>query len=186
EPHAASPEHGNNSTAAGIYFTDPHQSQPSFGRLRNIPTLRGTEVGRLYGRPLYDAMLWGNLLQQPWAVYRDTFLEVGGFAEDVRYCEDWDLYLRITRRFPVALSDRVISYHHVKGENLHLRQGQEEMHTRVLQRRLQEADLLALRERWTLRRRLANYYKTAGDRSRPGDLGRAWRHYLRSLATWPF
>jgi hypothetical protein len=113
-------------------------------------------------------------------------LAVSGFAEDVRYCEDWDLYLRITRRFPIVLSDQVISYHHVEGENLHLAAGQDEMHVKVLQRQLSEVSWMTPIARWILRRRLGQYFKNAGDRARPQSLSAAWRHYLRSLWNWPF
>jgi glycosyltransferase involved in cell wall biosynthesis len=186
EARAAHADHVYNNTADGVYFPDHHRSQAGFARLARVPALRATATGRVYGEAMYRALLWGNLLQQPWAVYRDTFLGLGGFAEDVRYCEDWDLYLRVTRRHPVVLSDAVISYHHVEGENLHLRPGQEEMHMRVLSRRLGEAGRLALGERWVIRRRLAQYHKTAGDQVRGGSLSAAWRHYLRSLWHWPF
>jgi glycosyltransferase involved in cell wall biosynthesis len=186
EARAAFADHVYNNTAAGVYFPDHHQSQPAFARLRRIRPLWATATARVYGREMYYALLWGNLLQQPWAVYRENFLAVAGFAEDVRYCEDWELYTRLARRVPVALGDRVISYHHVEGENLHLREGQERMHVKALNRLLADAGWLRPRARWVIRRRLGAYHKTAGDHARCRSLAEAWRHYLRSLLCWPF
>ena len=186
EAHAAHADHVYNNTTTGTCYPDHHYAQPAFARLHRIRPLRTTTTARVYGQALNRALLWGNLLQQPWAVYRDTFLSVGGFAEDVRYCEDWDIYLRITRRYPVALSDRVISIHHIEGENLHLAQGQEQMHVKVLQRQLREVSWLAPGARWVIRKRLGQYFKTSGDRVRSQSLADAWRYYLRSLWSWPF
>jgi hypothetical protein len=175
-----------NNTATGVYFPDHHQSQPAFARLRRVRPLRTCATARVYGQDIYYAPLRGNLLQQPWAVYPESFLAVGGFAEDVRYCEDWERYTRLTRRFPVALSDRVILYHHVEGENLHLHAGQERMHVKALYRLLADAGWLRPRARWVIRRRLGVYHKTAGDHARARSLGEEGRLYLRSLWSWPF
>src|SRR5205823_11195006 len=134
--------------------------QPAFARLRQIPARRTLPQGRLYGgRAVYYALLHGNLLQQPWAIDRQTFLQLGGFAPEVRYCEDWDLYLRVAYSVPLALSDRVISRHLVDGANLHLASGQAEMHRRVLLRQLGRRRCWELRALWVLRRRLGMAYK---------------------------
>jgi glycosyltransferase involved in cell wall biosynthesis len=186
ETRAAYADHVYNNTATGVYFPDHHSAQVAFARLHSIPVLRRSPAGRVYGKALHHAMLWGNLLQQPWAIYRDTFRALGGFAPDVRFCEDWDLYLRVTSTVPIVLSDEIISYHHIEGENLHLRAGQEEMHMRVLHRQLARADWHSFRARWVIRKRLANYHKTAGDLVCQSSLLEAWCHYLRSLRWWPF
>jgi glycosyltransferase involved in cell wall biosynthesis len=186
EARAAYADHVYNNAVDDIYYPDHHSSQPAFARLRRVRSQRVSPLGRVYGSELHHALLWGNLLQQPWAVYRDSFHSVGGFAEDVRYCEDWDLYLRVTRLFPIVLSDRVISIHHVDGENLHLRGGQEEMHMRVLRRYLRATGWLALRARCVARRRLAMYYITTGDKVSSHSLGEAWRQYFWSVGSWPF
>jgi glycosyltransferase involved in cell wall biosynthesis len=186
EARAAYADHVYNNTVTGVCFPDHHHAQPAFARLHRIRPLRVTASARVYGSAMYRALLWGNLLQQPWAVYRDCFLSLGGFAENVRYCEDWDLYMRVARRFPVVLTDRVISIHHVEGQNLHLAEGQEQMHVKVLQRQLHEVGWRNSHVQWVLRKRLAMYYKTAGDKARPRSLNEAWRHYLRSFRSWPF
>jgi glycosyltransferase involved in cell wall biosynthesis len=186
EAHAAHADHVYSNAVDGIHYPDHHSSQPAFARLRRVRPQRVSISGRVYGSELHHALLWGNLLQQPWAVYRDTFMSMGEFAEDVRYCEDWDIYLRLTRLFPIVLSDSVISIHHVDGENLHLHAGQEEMHMRVLRRYIRATGWFALRTRWVANRRLALYYKTAGDKVSRHNLVEAWRQYLRSIASWQF
>ena len=183
EARAVYADHTYRNTVNGVFHPNHHEAQPAFHRLRAVPVMRAAGDARLYGRPLHQALLAGNLLQQPWAIAKDVFLALGGFAPDIRYCEDWDLYLRVTAAVPVALSDRVISEHLVEGENLHLAPGQEQMHVRVIERQL--------KGRWTdprglllLRRRLAAYYKKWGDVAGTLSEGRRW--YARAFAAWPF
>jgi glycosyltransferase involved in cell wall biosynthesis len=186
EARAAFADHTYINIASGVSYANHHSAQPAFARLRRVESRRASGAARLYDRPVYRALLHGNLLQQPWVIYRDTFNALGGFSTDVRYCEDWDIYLRLTARVPVALSDAVISNHYVEGGNLHLAPGQAEMQMLVLRKQLalrKASDLDAL---ITLRSRLAMYYKTAGDTVRRTDRRRALWCYARSFALWPF
>ncbi len=128
---------------SGVCIPNHHEAMTAFHRLRAVPVLRRVGPARLYGRPLHAALLRGNLLQQPWMVRREAFFAVGGRRTRIRYCEDWDLYLRVTRRYPVALSDEVIARHIIEGTNLHLTKGQESMHMRVLRRELHVAASLS-------------------------------------------
>jgi glycosyltransferase involved in cell wall biosynthesis len=186
EARAVHADHTYVNLVTGVRYPDHHTAQPAFHRMRRIPVLRRTPFGRLYGRPLYYALLRGNLLQQPWAIDRDFFQRLGGFAVDIRYCEDWELYLRVTRAAPVAVSDRVISHHYVEGGNLHLCPDQAVMHQRVIRRRLRDEGFRNPRATGILHRRLAGYLKMDGDRARFTDLPRAWRCYVRSFLHWPF
>lgn len=183
---AAFADHTYKNCVSGQYWPNHHFTQPPFSRLRGVPAIARADGSGFYGRRLYQALLRGNLLQQPWAVYREEFLSVGGFATDVRYCEDWDIYLRVTAAVSVAVSDAVISNHFVEGNNLHLAPGQEEMQMKVLRRQIAATKAGDLTVLIILRCRLAMYYKSAGDLARPGDLRQAWLCYFRSFALWPF
>lgn len=186
EARAAYADHELKNVVDGEYFPNHHSAQPPFHRLRAVPVIRTDGEDRLYGSALYQALLSGNLLQQPWAVYRSTFLEAGGFDPQIRYCEDWELYMRVTSRWPVALTDRVISIHYIEGGNLHRVAGQNIQHMKALRKHIRLNGLRRLGHTRVLCRRLANYYKTEGDRrqalGRPG----AWWAYLQSFGTWPF
>jgi glycosyltransferase involved in cell wall biosynthesis len=170
----------------GVRYENHHSARREFGRLGAVATEERRGPQRLFGRSMYYALLRGNLLQQPWCVDRRTFLDVGGFAEDVRWCEDWDLYLRLADRVPVVLGDEVISIHHIEGSNLHLTPNQDVMYVRVLERQLAVQRWSDWRARAITRRRLAQFAKSAGDRARPAGVTQAWRHYARSLMLWPF
>jgi len=186
EVKAAYTDHVYINHVSGSTFPDHHESQPAFHRLKVIPSRDVGDSGRVYHREMYDALLKGNLLQQPWAIYKDVFLSLGGFDEQIKYCEDWDLYLRVTRKYPVVLSDKIISKHIIEGENLHLDTRQSIMHQRVVEKRLREEPWYHLRNVWLLKRRLAMYYKLHGDQVRKQSLKQAWQHYIRSFCHWPF
>ena len=183
---AAFADHTFRENATQRYFEDHHTQVPFFHRLRRVPTVVSEGPDRVYGRPLHDALLRGNVLQQPWAIYRRTFNELGGFDAAIKYCEDWDMYLRVTERVKVAVSDRIVSNHYVEDANLHRAQGQEVQHMKVLRKHLQRNGWTHPRAQMVLRKRLAGYYKAAGDRSRAEQLPKAWDEYLASLKCWPF
>lgn len=186
EARAAFADHAYVNLVTKDQFGDHHTQQAAFLRMRDIPVERRVEPSRLYGRAMYYALLRGNLLQQPWAIERATFLRLGGFASEIRYCEDWDLYLRVAHAVPLAVTDRVISTHYVEGSNLHLTAGQEEMHQKVIRRQLKFRRWNDPRATLILRRRLAMYLKCAGDSARATLPRTAWACYVRSLALWPF
>jgi glycosyltransferase involved in cell wall biosynthesis len=178
-------DHSYHNLVSGESYPDHHTAQPAFHRLRQVHALGEREGVRLYGRALFYALLRGNLLQQPWLARREAFLAAGGYAEDVRYCEDWDLYVRLVRRHRVALSDRVISRHIIEGENLHLSPVQSGMHVRVIERLRADAWRSGdLRAALILTRRLALYFKAWGDTA--AEVREARRWYRRSALAWPF
>jgi glycosyltransferase involved in cell wall biosynthesis len=190
-PEAASGhcDHQLHYTASGQHYENHHFTFPSFERLRTIGADRRTSAGRLLRKRVYESLLRGNILQQPWIVRRKEFLALGGFAIDIRYCEDWDLYLRIAQKYRVAVSDAVISVHQVEGENLHLtcQWKQSEMYERTLLRRYQERNPLSVEQNYLIRKKMGAIEKMRGDQSRRDGLFRqAWEKYVRSFLWWPF
>src|SRR5215813_2817389 len=121
-------------------------------------------------------------------VWRDKYLEIGGYEPELGSADDWDLYLRITRRYSIALSDDVVAHHFVERGRQHLTKspGQDHAQIRAIRRQLQFVQWYDCRSRVRLRRRLAAYYKRFGDEARGRSLRIAWSNYLRSLVLWPF
>ncbi len=189
EAAAAFADHTFRDHTTGTYVANHHQAVPAFGRLAAAAPIRSSALGRLYDRTLYYPMLHGGLLQQPWLVRRAVFLELGGFDTAFRSNEDWDLFLRLVHDHRVCLTDIVISDHIVEAGRTHVSRSASLDHTSrdiiVKHVRLARgaADAKALR---ILLPRLANHYKTEGDRMAPSERYRAWRAYLRAAKTWPF
>jgi GT2 family glycosyltransferase len=133
-------------------------------------------------------MLRGNLLQQPWIVRASTFQKLGGFDESIRYCEDWDMYLRITRNYKIAMSDEVISIHRIEGQNLHLEDwvNQYDMYEKTIVKQHNASGPLSFSEKMTIRRKMAEIQKRRGDRFYAlSEFGSAWNHYLSSASWMP-
>lgn len=68
----------------------------------------------------YLALLRGNYIgMHATVIYRrSVFDQVGGFDTTLRACEDYDLYLRIARQFPVFCHDEVVAEYRQHGANM--------------------------------------------------------------------
>jgi glycosyltransferase involved in cell wall biosynthesis len=186
EAKAAYCDHTYINKVNGTFYPNHHETISSFHRLKSITPLRCTPHGRLYGAELYELLLSGNLLQQPWMIERDSFQKLGGFASDIRYCEDWELYMRVTDAYPIVLSDQVISNHIIEGENLHLDPRQDAMHMEVIRRAMTRERFRSPRRVWKLSRRLAQYHKSQADRAASTQPAESWRANLKAFWYWPF
>jgi glycosyltransferase involved in cell wall biosynthesis len=152
-----------------------------------VPDERRDPNLMLFGRQLHDALLLGNLLVQPWMIWKDTYMALGGFVSNLGSADDWDLYLRLTRHYKVAVVDRVASDHFREVGRVHLTtaDGQEETQVAVAIRQLRAAGRLDFMAQRCLRRKVGLHYKSAGDRERLSNPRRARLHYFRSLRWWP-
>ncbi len=72
------------------------------------------------GQDAYAALLRRNTIRNPaTVVFRRRFVEaVGGFASGVDACADYDLYLRISRDYPVVFHDTVVADYRSHGANM--------------------------------------------------------------------
>jgi hypothetical protein len=68
----------------------------------------------------YIAFLRGNHIGMHATVtYRRRALEaVGGFNTKLPACEDYDLYLRISKRFPVAMHEQLVAEYRMHSSNM--------------------------------------------------------------------
>jgi glycosyltransferase involved in cell wall biosynthesis len=68
----------------------------------------------------YLALLKRNYIEMPATVMyrREVFDEVGGFDTALKSCEDYDLYLRIARRFPVCRHDHLVAEYRRHDANM--------------------------------------------------------------------
>ena len=66
----------------------------------------------------YEGLLRHNFICMHGAVmYRRAVLElVGGFNPSLRFCEDYDLYLRIARLFPIGSHDELVAEYRIHGQ----------------------------------------------------------------------
>lgn len=71
-------------------------------------------------RDHYLALLCGNYIgMHATVIYRRSLFDrVGGFDTTLRACEDYDLYLRIARQFPIFCHDEVVAEYRQHGANM--------------------------------------------------------------------
>lgn len=72
------------------------------------------------GADAYATLLRGNSIGMHGTVMyrRDCLEEVGGFDPAYRACEDYELYLRLARRFPIASANEVIAEYRLHARNM--------------------------------------------------------------------
>ena len=83
----------------------------------------GREIGGRYEPPgdePYLKLLRGNFIAMHGTVMyrRERLLEAGGFDDTLRRCEDYDVYLRMARRFPVAGYADLVAEYRLHGANM--------------------------------------------------------------------
>lgn len=105
------------------YLTQHSQAVFAYGRYRNI-AVDGTPRSPSL-RPCVEAEHYRHLLRVNYigmhatVLYRrNIFEEVGGFNERLRACEDYELYLRITRRFSVGCYPELVAEYRQHGTNM--------------------------------------------------------------------
>jgi glycosyltransferase involved in cell wall biosynthesis len=76
---------------------------------------------RIVDRDHYRMLLQGNpVLSHATVVFRRQVLEIiGGFDPALEACEDYDLYLRIARRFPAYTHEECVAEYRRHGANMH-------------------------------------------------------------------
>ncbi|MEX2400211.1 MAG: glycosyltransferase [Rhodothermales bacterium] len=110
--------------AAGLNcFSAYSEAAFVFGRYRQV-----SETGELLSQPVpppvrhsyYNAFLGGNLVgMHATVMYRRVRLrEIGGFDVTLPACEDYDVYLRMTRRFDVAMHDEAVADYRMHDANM--------------------------------------------------------------------
>jgi glycosyltransferase involved in cell wall biosynthesis len=83
----------------------------------------GTSLGDRYWPIIGDAhlcLLRGNIIGMHGAVLylRDRLVEIAGFDESLRRCEDYDVYLRIAQRYPIASHPTIVAEYRKHGQNM--------------------------------------------------------------------
>jgi hypothetical protein len=94
-----------------------------YGAWRRI-SKDGQPLGHARYRPIIGdahlALLHENLIGMHATVLyrRDVLLELSGFDETLRRCEDYDLYLRIAQRYPIASHNAIVAEYRMHGQNM--------------------------------------------------------------------
>jgi glycosyltransferase involved in cell wall biosynthesis len=94
-----------------------------YGGYRHISEDLGPRGGDSYYPIIGDAhlaLLRGNRIAMHATVLyrRDCLMEVGGFNEALRRCEDYDLYLRIAQKYLISSHEAIVAEYRLHSENM--------------------------------------------------------------------
>jgi len=104
-----------------MMFSDTTVMQPSMNRhmLKDWCQSHGSDLPGCYYGPLYPQLLVRDCMNTSAVVVRRSVLNLqGGFDENFKVGEDYDLWLRIARQYPMIFIDRVLSKYRVHAEGL--------------------------------------------------------------------
>src|ERR1700723_279677 len=113
-----------NAIAAGLdCFAQSPDSAMVYGahiRIRADGTPLGDDIYHPASKDPYADLLAGNGIGMHATVLyrRDILLAEGGFDEGLRRCEDYDVYLRLARKYPVASHPEIVAEHRWHGRNI--------------------------------------------------------------------
>jgi len=86
----------------GLFYSKLSFTDES-GKILWIPRVRDV------GRRGYPILLAGNFVANSTAIVRkDCFERVGGFDTELSGCEDWELWIRVARFYPIRLIPKVL------------------------------------------------------------------------------
>lgn len=72
------------------------------------------EVRNIQPNKLFNSLLNGNFFDvQSLLIRRRCYVNVGPFDVSLRACEDWDMWLRITKNFKIIGTDKILTRHRV-------------------------------------------------------------------------
>jgi glycosyltransferase involved in cell wall biosynthesis len=157
------------------------------GARGDLPIVQ-SEVTKMYdGDVFLPLMLEGNFITNSSVlIRRDVFEATGGFASGVSPAEDWDLWLRVAERHPVAFCpDPLVRYRfHPDGASRN-HQKMARVRTRVISRALMLERGRQLY--WWVRRQVwAETWRTNGfDAGQARARVEALLDYARAAAAWP-
>jgi len=156
---------------------------------KRLSALRPSVVSGGYSlfkpKSFYRNLIRGNMLQQPYAVYKKVFTEIGGYRRSVYYCEDWDMYLRLIYRAQFVFTKKIVSNHIIERGSLSLNDAWH-MWLKVLWHQFFTVDIIDVYSRVLLLRKISILYKTKGDQLLRSNFSRAYLYYLKAFLVWPF
>jgi glycosyltransferase involved in cell wall biosynthesis len=109
---------------SGVTCLDAHPGAAFVSGLHRFVTADGVPTSTSPRDPVggdhYLAFLRGNYVGMHATVLyrRQTLTAAGGFNTQLRACEDYDLYLRLSRQFRVATHDELVAEYRMHGSNM--------------------------------------------------------------------
>ena len=147
--------------------------------LAGLPTLKGPEA--------YGLLLKGNLIgTSSAAVRRSALLEVGDFDESLSNGDDYDMWLRLARKFGLVLLPKVLHSYRRVGGGISSKTALKLAPTRITVLRRQYNSARNAADRKVIDTRIgANLSAMAWESRKAGNFGSASRFYVQAIRLDP-
>lgn len=161
-----------------------------YERFQRLPKQSIGDHAYLIRQPIaYDYLVRHNFVgTSSVLIRRDIFDDVGYFDETLKNGDDGDMWFRILSRYDVVYLDKPYHHYRVREGSVLRRDPLKSVPYRIAVLKKQFTRPMSRMHRFILRRRLAEYYTTMGERCRDEQRRSVARsHYLASLkafASW--
>jgi glycosyltransferase involved in cell wall biosynthesis len=160
----------------------------NFGNCVDIPEVQ-SEITAMHEGDVFTALLTeGNFISSSTVIVRkEIFDRVGGYCENLRGTEDWDLWIRVSERDPIRFCPRqLLRYRIHSGGISHNYDHMWRERRMVIVRALALPRAKAFT--WSMRRRIwSQTWITNGvEAVRSGRVVAAVREFGRAVLAWPF
>lgn len=177
----------------GVIFGRSGADSEPFSRMKAMAAGEATNIPgiHLLGERLYQSLLPGNYIMPCSFIFkRAAAIEIGMFDESLRYIEDRDFMLRLSRKGKFAFVDRVIARARKHDDNItHTRNTTRNTYfaLRILEKALDHARELGLNEKELLLTRVESH-RTAQQLVYAASLDglKAYAEAMRQLLRRPF
>ena len=158
----------------------------------NIDATGGVLPGQSFAVPSQDKVLWKDLLVDNMittssvAIYKDTFNRLGGFRDDIRFCEDWDLWLRFAENHNIGYSpEQLVKYRiHEAGVSRNYK-SMNNMRIKVVTTALSSGKGVTLSNIQKRKILAKSWAACAWDSAKEKDLGNSLKNYWHAMLKWP-
>jgi glycosyltransferase involved in cell wall biosynthesis len=163
-----------------------YSNRTNFGSRGDVPVLQ-SDVTAMHDGDVFIQLLSENFITSSSVlIRRELFRQLGGFNTQLRNAEDWDLWLRVAERHPIAYcAEPLVRYRFHSGGKSRNHRAMAVARRAIIARAL---DLPRGRQLpWTLRRRIwSETWRTNGwDADQAGARADALRHYAKAVVAWP-
>lgn len=159
----------------------------NFGQISDLPEIQ-SDVVKMKGGDIWEDLLFGNMITASSSIIStELYKSLGGFRNELRSCEDWDLWLRCSEKCPIGYcSEPLLKYR--------IHPGSLSRNYRFMSMMREQVVLAALHSErgrtlsWDTKRKIsARAWASSGwDAAQGKNIACSMKYYGKSLCIWPF
>jgi glycosyltransferase involved in cell wall biosynthesis len=159
----------------------------NIGQIRDLPEIH-SDIVKMPEGDIWRDLLFGNMITASSSVIlKELYRDIGGFNNDLRSCEDWDLWLRCSENNLIGFCpDPLVKYRFHSGGLSKNYMFMSQMREKVITSALNSDRGKALSQTTKLKVLANTWAASAWDAALAKDIVQSLRFYWKALRLWPF